>query len=253
MTPAPDADPPAPDAVPEALDPEAVDPEAAAPDPAAPADLGIVEAALMTALGGFIDAYLFLHHGVFAFAQTGNVIFLAVAVVQEKPWLVFLWPLLAYIAGISLAHVVRAFAPTLPPRAIEAVFLGQIAVFTVLALLPASAPAVAFVVPLAVVGGIRLQLFRSAGGITFVSIATTGNFMRLVDSIVRVVKTPTAENKRLATFALLIVTGFIVGAFAGAAASKAFGAPAIWGVVAIETAGFFVYVVSRHRRARLPQ
>ena len=74
--------------------------------------------------------------------------------------------------------------------------------------------------------------------------------MRLVDSIVRAVRTPSSENRRLAVFALLIVTGFIVGAFAGAAASKAFGAPAIWGVVAIETAGFIVYVASRRRARR---
>lgn len=70
-------------------------------------EVGIISAVLMTAVGGYIDAFLYLRHQVFGFAQTGNVVFLAVGVVKGEEWAKFAWPLLAYLAG--LAVVVLAF------------------------------------------------------------------------------------------------------------------------------------------------
>jgi uncharacterized membrane protein YoaK (UPF0700 family) len=223
-------------------------PDTAAPDASTPADVGIAGAVLMTAVSGYIDAYLFLHHGVFAFAQTGNVIFLTVAVAQGHAWTGYLWPLLAYIGGLILAQVLRRFAPSLPTGAVAGVFIGQIVVFAAIALVPASAPAAAFVVPLAVVGGIRLQLFRAAGGVSFVSIATTGNLMRVVDAIATAVRAPSRQHARAMAFTVIVVVGFVLGAFAGAAASGLFGAPALWGAVVLECVAFAVYL-GTHRKA----
>ena len=99
-----------------------------------PGDIGVSSALVMTTVGGFIDAYLFLRHGVFAFAQTGNVVFLAVAVVQGHTWATYLWPLLAYVAGLAAAQVLRAARPTLPRAWILAIMIGQVGVFAALAL-----------------------------------------------------------------------------------------------------------------------
>lgn len=129
-----------------------------------PGEIGIASALLMTAVGGYIDAFLFLRHQVFGFAQTGNVIFLAVDLVKDGDWVVYLWPLLAYLAGLAVAQVVRALAPGLPTRVIGAALGFQLLVFAVLSLVPPDAPAALFVVPLSFVGGVRLDLFRSAGG-----------------------------------------------------------------------------------------
>ena len=216
----------------------------------APGEVSVAGALLMTAVGGFIDAYLFLRHGVFAFAQTGNVVFLAVAVVQGRTWTIYLWPILAYITGLIVAQVLRWARPALPSSWILAILIGQIVVFAVLAALPASAGALGFVVPLAFIGGIRLDLFRSAGGSSFVSIATTGNLMRFVQSVATAARDHTAIQWRAASTTGLVVVAFVAGAFAGAGAS-ALGPHALWGAVILELVALVIYASTSWRAIRL--
>ena len=96
-------------------------------------EIGIASAVLMTAVAGYIDAFLYLRHQVFGFAQTGNVVFLAVGVVKGDEWAKFAWPLLAYLAGLVVAQVLRTLTPSLPSRALGAVLVFQLLVFVVLA------------------------------------------------------------------------------------------------------------------------
>ena len=65
-------------------------------------EVGLISAVLMTVVGGYVDAFLYLRHQVFGFAQTGNVVFLAVGLVKGDEWAKFAWPLLAYLAGCLL-------------------------------------------------------------------------------------------------------------------------------------------------------
>src|SRR6202012_4871538 len=84
--------------------------------PPAAGGLGIASAVLMTSVAGYVDAFLYLRHHVFGFAQTGNVIFLAVGLVEHSAWLTYLWPLLAYLAGLTVAQMLRVRAATLPRK-----------------------------------------------------------------------------------------------------------------------------------------
>jgi uncharacterized membrane protein YoaK (UPF0700 family) len=216
--------------------------------PTSPGGIGIASAALMTSVGGYIDAFLYLRHHVFGFAQTGNVIFLAAALVQRGDWAVFVWPLLAYLAGLIVAQLLRTRAPTLPARVLGATLGIQLLVFAALAFPPRDAPAALFVVPLSFVGGVRLELFRSAGGISFVSIATTGNLMRMMEAIADFARDGWSPDRvRAVAHTAIVVLGFLAGALSGAAASKAFG-PALWGAVILEGASLIVFIAHTHLR-----
>src|ERR1700709_2818255 len=98
-----------------------------------PGDVGVLGGILMTAVGGFVDAYLFLRDGVFGFAQTGNVEFLAVAVVQETGWTKYLWPILVYVLGLCAAQVIRVRLVLRPRFTIAVTIAAQVIVFAVLA------------------------------------------------------------------------------------------------------------------------
>jgi uncharacterized membrane protein YoaK (UPF0700 family) len=210
--------------------------------------VSIVSAVLMTSVGGYIDAFLYLRHHVFGFAQTGNVIFLAVALVQRGDWVMFVWPLLAYLAGLIVAQLLRTRAPTLPARVLGAAMGIQLLVLVALAFLPRDAAAALFVVPLSFVGGVRLELFRSAGGISFVSIATTGNLMRWMEAIADLARDGRSPaGLRAVAHTGIVVLGFLAGALCGAAATKAFG-PALWGAVILEGASLIVFIAHSHRR-----
>jgi len=217
-----------------------VEPETSGP--AARGGIGIASAVLMTSVAGYIDAFLYLRHHVFGFAQTGNVVFLAVALVQREDWVRFVWPLLAYLAGLIAAQLLRTRAPALPPRVLGAALGVQLAVLVALAFLPRDAPAALFVVPLSFVGGVRLELFRSAGGISFVSIATTGNLMRWMQAVADLARDGRSPaGLRTVAQTGVVVLGFLAGALCGAAAANTFG-PALWGAVILEGASLIVFV-----------
>lgn len=72
-------------------------------------ELGIV----LALAGGFMDAYSYMcRDGVFANAQTGNMLLLGINL-SERNWgmaLHYLFPVLAFAIGIALADVVRMHA-----------------------------------------------------------------------------------------------------------------------------------------------
>lgn len=208
-----------------------------------PGDVGVLSALLMTAVSGFIDAHLFLRYQSFAFAQTGNVVFLAVSLVDSGPWSRYVWPLLAYAAGLAFAQTLRGTRPGLTSSFLQRVMLGQVIVFAVLAVLPSSTPAAVFLVVLSFVGAIRLDLFRSAGGLSLVTIATTGNLMRLAQSLAAVVHDRGRAQRRAAVVSALVVLAFFVGAFAGALLTTHLGAAALWGAVVLEAVALVGYLV----------
>jgi uncharacterized membrane protein YoaK (UPF0700 family) len=205
-----------------------------------PGRVTIASATLMTAVAGYVDAFLYLRHQTFGFAQSGNIIFLAVKFVQGGDWLRFFWPVLAYLAGLIVAQLPRMRGVGVTTKNMTAALLVQLIVFVALACLPFDAPTALFVLPLSFIGGIRLELFRSTTGISFVSIATTGNLMRLVEAAADFVHGRTPTGLRATVFSLLVVLGFLGGGLCGAAASNSFG-PALWGAVILEAGSFAVF------------
>jgi uncharacterized membrane protein YoaK (UPF0700 family) len=68
-------------------------------------------ALLLTLANGFLDAHTYLARvGVFANVQTANVIFGAIET-SKREWalaLAHVWPLLAFIAGVTLASHIKS-------------------------------------------------------------------------------------------------------------------------------------------------
>ena len=66
--------------------------------------------AILAIVGGFLDTYTFItRDGVFANAQTGNVVLLAIKLANFdwKGALLFIMPILAFIAGVVVSEVVK--------------------------------------------------------------------------------------------------------------------------------------------------
>lgn len=208
-----------------------------------PGDVGVLGGILMTAVGGFVDAYLFLRDGVFGFAQTGNVVFLAVALVRGTDWAEYLWPILAYVVGLCAAQLIRVPLVSRPRFTLAVTIAAQVIVFALLAAVVPIVPAAVLIVTLSFVAGVRLELFRHAGGLSFVSIATTGNLMRFVEAGAGVLRSHTSSNVRSFAVTGFVVLGFFTGALAGAGASYLLGASALWGAVALETMTLLVFLV----------
>lgn len=188
-------------------------------------------AVLLTATGGFLDAYTFLTRGVFATAQTGNVILMTVNMASGK-WhlaLEHVWPILAFIAGVAIASFIKSergqrasFHPTLIAIGAHALVLVGIG------FLPESVPNAFVTIPIAYIAAIQISLFRQFGSLAYISIATTGNLMRLVEGTYGAFVDHDKTQRTAAYDYLMIVIAFAGGAGLGAVTTHFFHTMAVW-------------------------
>ena len=108
--------------------------------------------ALLTFVGGFLDAYTFVGHAVFANAQTGNVVLFGVET-ASRHWhaaLLRLIPIAAFVVGVVAAETLgRSHVRDGVRRPLRLVLLAEIVILAAVACLPDNAPALVVTVPVA--------------------------------------------------------------------------------------------------------
>lgn len=176
---------------------------------------------------GFVDAYTFMERsGVFANAQTGNVILGAIDVSagSYEQALQHLASVLAFAVGVVIAVRLKAIrasdglrSPGLVALALYAVVLG------VVAFVPDTAPSLAATVPITLASGMVLELFRSIGGLSYAPIATTGNLMRWVEAGDAQATHPDEGTRRTLGVYGAVIAAFVAGAVGGALVTDAIG------------------------------
>lgn len=186
-------------------------------------------AALMTFVGGTLDAYTFITHGVFATAQTGNVVLLLVGIVAGADAFKYVWPILAFTVAVMVVQPVKHVASPRRAHALAALVLAlQIVILVGVGFVPASSASEWIAVPLSALAGLQLGLFRSVRNASFASIATTGNLMRLAEAGYTAVVVRNRAALRTFIVCASIVVAFAAGALAGAELTHLFGSTAIW-------------------------
>ena len=154
---------------------------AAQPAPAPPyATLEV--AALLTASGGFLDAFTYVGHGhVFANAMTGNVVLLGVfgAAGDWTQALRHIPPIIAFLLGVFTAHLIGRPSPRpllkdpgLSCLVVEILFLFGAA------WLPAAFPDLPLVLGLSFVAALQNSSFPKVRAWPYNSVMTTGNLRR---------------------------------------------------------------------------
>jgi uncharacterized membrane protein YoaK (UPF0700 family) len=210
-------------------------------------------ALLLTAASGFLDAYTYISRGgVFANAQTGNVILLGVDL-SEQRWhsaLAHLWPILAFIVGVAIANWLKS------ERALDRIdhpirwaMLGQVIVLVAVGFVPSHVPNAVVTIPIAFVAAIQIGLFRTVGDLAFIAIATTGNLMRFTESGYAVFVEKKRESRRAMGIYAAIITAFAGGAAIGAIATEQLGVTAAWIPAALLAATLALFYVD-DRQAR---
>lgn len=188
-------------------------------------------ALLISSASGFLDAYTFLvRGGVFANAQTGNVVLMAVNLARENWWQAqaHLWPILAFVAGVAIGtHVKRGRLDSVLPHPIRWTVGFQVLVLVVIGFVPQSVPPSLVTIPIAFIAALQLELFRTIGNLNYMAIATTGNLARWVEAAYgRVAREPgSGPGFRTYTF---VISAFAGGAIVGAVASQALQERASW-------------------------
>jgi uncharacterized membrane protein YoaK (UPF0700 family) len=207
--------------------------------------------ALLVTSNGFVDAYTYLAHGgVFANAQTGNVILFGVGLAKpgEVDALTHLWPVIAFVVGIVVANLFRGEAATRQLHYPLRYVLGlQALVLVGVGLLPASAPEPSITTSIGFVAALQFSLFRSVRTATVVPVAMTGNLMRTTDAVLTALRGRRREDVALAVLYVSLVLGFGAGAVVGALVTGVVGTRAVWIPAAMIVVALVLFFIDEPR------
>lgn len=182
--------------------------------------------ALLAVAGGLLDAYTYLMRGgVFANAQTGNIVLLGVRAV-EGDWssvLHYLLPILAFAGGVIAAECIRARlkqAHIVHWRQVTVCL--EIVLLVLVAFLPRQLNALANIA-VSFVCAVQVESFRKVHGNAFATTMCTGNLRSGTERLYQFIRTGQKEQLLRAAQYGGIILFFIGGAALGAWCSSFLG------------------------------
>jgi uncharacterized membrane protein YoaK (UPF0700 family) len=182
-----------------------------------PRDEALSVACLLAVTGGYLEAYTWIVHRVFANAQSANLVFLWVYVTGgdwDKAQR-FIPPLFAFVVGVVLACALRLYASrqaALASLVIEIIFLF------IVAMLHNRLPEMAGTLGISLVAAFQMVSFPRVEGLSYNSVMATSNFRQVVEGLFGVFAGSTEGSPlhRAQVFGMMCI------AFGGGAAIGAF-------------------------------
>lgn len=190
--------------------------------------------ALLAVAGGFFDAYTYLcRGGVFANAQTGNIVLLGLEL-AEREWLralAYLAPILAFALGVVVAEVVKRRGKARQAGGAgmhwrQVIVLAEIVLLAVAAFLPQRMD-MAVNILISFVCAMQVEAFRRVRGSAFATTMCTGNLRSGTEQLVIWRQTGDANAARKARHYYCIILFFILGAALGAVCTDTLGERAL--------------------------
>lgn len=200
-------------------------------------------AALLAISGGFLDAYTYVcRGGVFANAQTGNLVLMAVRLSEQRlgEALRYLAPVAAFSLGVVLAELIRERLPSSQWfHWRHLVLLLEVAVLAAAAALPLGEGDQPVNVMVSFVCAMQVEAFRKVRGQPFASTMCTGNLRSGTDLLYRGVRTGDRKLVGRALRYFGVIGCFMAGAALGGVLSARWGQWAVLTAVCFQTAAFF--------------
>lgn len=179
----------------------------------------LIAGCLLAIVGGFLDIYTYkVRGGVFANAQTGNIVLMAASIGEGKPYkfLYYILPIAAFILGVFVTEVIRH--KTNGEQFIhwrqlilllEILLLFGIGFLSTGGLDPEVNIAVSFVCSL------QVSAFRKLHGLNYATTMCTGNLRTGTEELYRCLTKKDREAGKKALLYFLIIFMFITGVIFG--------------------------------------
>lgn len=188
--------------------------------------------AALAFVGGFLDAYTYLlRGGVFANAQTGNVVLLSIYLAEGKfaKACYYIAPILAFVLGVLITEYIKVQCNKRNYIKWEHIVLGvEILLLGIIGFLPAGIPNGIVNVTIAFVCSVQVNSFRKVHNITYASTMCTGNLRAGTESLFRGIQERDSHEKKNAMHYFGIIALFIVGAALGTLLVHYIGIKSIW-------------------------
>ena len=186
---------------------------------------------LLTIVGGYFDAYTYIARGgVFANAQTGNIVLFGIRLAEGQfdKALSYFIPILAFVLGIFTAELIHKTETKTPLHWRQIIIALEIMTVIVTAFLPASSEGLysynmAANVIISYVCSLQVQTFRKIHGITCATTMCTGNLRSGSDLLIRYHTTKNKQDLRDGLKYYFINVIFLLGAIISVFLTHAFG------------------------------
>jgi uncharacterized membrane protein YoaK (UPF0700 family) len=187
-------------------------------------------AILLAGVGGFLDAYTFVGHRVFANAQTGNLVLFGIDAASAH-WhsaALRLAPIAAFVAGVIAVEVLGTLRDRRGlRRPVRIALTIEIALLAIVASLSDGTSELATTIPVAFAAAIQFSVFRVLGDTPYTTLLASGNLRSTTAAAYRWLLTREPAAARTARRFAAVVAAFAVGAVVGGLCTRQFGAPAV--------------------------
>ena len=201
---------------------------------------------LLAFSGGFQDAYTFIvRDGVFANAQTGNIVLMSVSLMQGE-WtrgLVYLFPVLAFALGVFVTDNIGFYwknSRLLHWR--QGILLMEIIIMAAVGFLPGRLNSPADVL-VSLACAMQVQSYRKVSGNPYASTMCIGNLRSGTAALSAWFRGRGNDSLKKAGYYFAVILVFALGAGIGGNMSIAFGERTIWGSCAVLAVCFLLMCV----------
>lgn len=210
---------------------------------------------LLALVGGYLDAYTFIGRGgVFANAQTGNIVLLGIYAAQGR-WMQAIFvvpPILAFILGVVVAESLKKFALKGVIRDwAQGVLFLEILVLIVVGFIPSSVPDLYVTVTISFIASVQVSSFRRLIDAPYSSTMCTGNLRSaskaLFEAVTKHDRTAAIRSGRF----FAIILAFLCGAVLGGVLTDRFSERSVWAAVLILLVSFGMLFADRRRKTPL--
>ncbi len=176
---------------------------------------------LLALSGGFLDVYTYLcRDGVFANAQTGNMVLLGVKLIRGEFFhaLYYLVPIIMFMAGIIISEIVRKkFSESNQIHWRQIIIVVEIIALVCAGFMPPSEVNNLIVnVMVSFVCSLQVQSFRIVNDSALATTMCTGNLRSATELMFNYAKDKLPEQKKAIVTYLSVIAFFIIGAVVGA-------------------------------------
>lgn len=199
-------------------------------------------AMFLTFLGGFLDAYcVILRGGVFASAQTGNIVFIGLDIATNQ-WAQLpekILPIISFGFGVIIVQLAKRHFNTGGLNVWRLWLLGfQIIALVVVGFLSTAIPNM-FVTPiLSMSMAMQLASYSTVNGYPYANAFTTGNYKKLIENTYLYLATKEKNYQQKARYFGLIVGIFFIGTISSGLIVKLINVRTAW-IAAIMLTVFF--------------
>ena len=209
--------------------------------------------ALLAIVGGFLDAYTFIcRGGVFANAQTGNIVLVGVEATKGnwgQAFMAFL-PILAFIIGIIVTEKIKDFnfpSSTFVTGAERIILIIEIIVLFIIGFIPITVPHAFVTIPISFVSSVQIASFGKLVDSPYSTTMCTGNLRSASQAAYKAFVKKDNNLAIKTTRYAIVIFSFIAGAcFAGILTSQ-IGVKSIWFTVIVLIFSLGLFSIDEYR------